>query len=141
MNYETVIFIFDENIFAQDFNTVFRGNDIKSSVKSFINTSYNDARIVGTDYERGFLKIEIIHDKKEKDLYFENGQWQYTEWDVRATDLPAAVTAAIAGTEYASYRIDDADYIQKSSGDYYLIELEQGNHEVRLSITPQGVLL
>lgn len=126
---------------ACDKNDDYNPSLITESLKSFINTSYNDARIVGADYERGFLKIEIIHEKKEKDLYFENGQWQYTEWDVRATDLPAAVTAAIAGTEYASYRIDDADYIQKSSGDYYLIELEQGNHEVRLSITPQGVLL
>ena len=66
---------------ACDKNDDYNPSLITESLKSFINTSYNDARIVGTDYERGLLKIEIIHEKKEKDLYFENGQWQYTEWD------------------------------------------------------------
>ena len=50
---------------ACDKNDDYNPSLITESLKSFINTSYNDARIVGTDYERGLLKIEIIHEKKE----------------------------------------------------------------------------
>lgn len=114
---------------------------LTNAVKNFISTTYGNARIVETDYERGFLKVEIIHENKGKDVYFNNDQWEYTEWDVRATDLPDAVTAAIASTEYAAYRIDDVDFIQKASGDYYLVELEKGGREVRLSIGADGTIL
>jgi hypothetical protein len=88
------------------------------------------------------LKIEIFHQWKEKNVYFsKQEQWQYTEWNVRSLDLPKAVKDAIKKSEFSRFRIDDVDYIQKSSGDYYKIELERRDLDVVLLITPQGVIL
>ena len=52
------------------------------------------------DYDKGLLEVEIWHENREKDVYF-NGrnEWVYTEWDIRRSELPQAVTAAIAASE------------------------------------------
>ena len=112
---------------------------VTETIKEFINTNYPGARIVDAEYDDGLLKIEIFHQWKEKNVYFsKQEQWQYTEWDVRSLDLPKAVKDAIKKSEFSRFRIDDVDYIQKSSGDYYRIELERGDYDVKLSITPDG---
>ena len=114
---------------------------ITEPIKKFIKARYDNARIVEADYDDGLLKVEIVHKRKEKNVYFSKDEWQYSEWDIRATELPRAVTEAIAKTEYSAYRIDDVNYIQKSSGDYYKVELERRDFDVVLLITPQGVIL
>ena len=45
------------------------------------------------DYDDGLLEVEIWHEGREKDVYF-NGQnaWVYTEWDIRRAELPQAVS-------------------------------------------------
>lgn len=73
-----------------------------------------------------------------EDVYF-NGQnaWVYTEWDIHRSELPEAVTAAIPA-EYASYTIDDIEYVQTPDAEYYLVELECGKQEIELRITAEG---
>ena len=115
---------------------------VTETIKEFINTNYPDARIVDAEYDDGLLKIEIFHQWKEKNVYFsKQDKWQYTKWEVRSMDLPKAVKDAIKKSEFSRFRIDDVDYIQKSSGDYYRIELEKGDYDVKLSITPDGKIL
>ncbi len=114
---------------------------ITEPIKKFIKAKYDNARIVETDYDDGLLKVEIVHKWKEKNVYFRNDEWQYSEWNLRATELPRTVTEAIDRTEYSRFRIDDADYIQKSTGDYYKVELERGEYDVVLLITPDGKVL
>ena len=76
-----------------------------------------------------------------REVYFDpQGAWIRTETDVRVADLPSAVTNAIAGSEYASLRLDDADFVNTPEGDYYLVELDS-NPDVYLSITADGVIL
>ena len=115
---------------------------VTDTIKEFINTNYPGARIVDAEYDDGLLKIEISHQWKEKNVYFsKQDQWQYTKWEVRSFDLPKAVKDAIKKSEFSRFRIDDVDYIQMSSCDYYRIELERGDYDVKLSITPDGKIL
>ena len=94
------------------------------------------------DYDKGLLEDEIWHENREKDVYF-NGrnEWVYTEWDIRRSELPQAVTAAIAASEWATFSIDDIEYVQTPTAEYYLVELERGNREIELRIAAEGTIL
>ena len=60
---------------------------------------------------------------------------------LRITALPDAVMAAIKASQYATYRIDDADFIETLTGEWYLVELESGKQEVKLRIDATGKIL
>lgn len=112
---------------------------LNDAVKAMIAAKYPNAVIREFDYDDGLLEVEIYHENKEKDVYFNgSNQWVKTEWDVRQSELPAAVTAAIAASQYSSYLIDDIEYVERPSGNLYRIELERGNSEVTLNIDAQG---
>ena len=49
--------------------------------------------------------------------------------------------AAIKASQYATYRIDDADFIETLTGKWYLVELESGKQEVKLRIDATGKIL
>ena len=118
------------------------GQLVDTTVAEFIASKYPGAQIVEQDYDDGLLEVEIWHEGREKDVYF-NGQnaWVYTEWDIRRAELPQAVTAAIATSQWASYSIDDIEYVQTPTVEYYLVELERGKQEVDLRITAEGTIL
>ena len=118
------------------------GSMLKDVVQNFIAGKYPNAVIREYDYDDGLLEVEIYHENREKDVYF-NGknEWVKTEWDVRNSELPAAVTTAIKNSQYNSYFIDDIEYVQTPTAEYYRIELEKGNREVKLNITAAGVII
>lgn len=118
------------------------GAMVSAEISEFIATKYPGAKIVEYDYDDGLLEVEIWHENREKDVYF-NGRnaWVCTEWDIRPSELPKAVTDAIAASEWASFEIDDIEQVQTPQGDYYLVELERGKQEVELRIKADGTIL
>lgn len=116
-----------------------------SGIEESIAALYPGARIVDVDRESEGTEVEIIDGGVARDLCFDrNGSWLYTRTELRRTELPAAVTGAWAGSEYAEtqgYRLDDADYFETAAdGNYYRLELESRNGDVKLKITPEGEL-
>lgn len=116
-----------------------------SGVDEYIAAHYPGARIVDVDRESEGTEVEIIDGGVARDVCFDrNGSWLYTKTEIRRTELPAAVTGAWAGSEYAEaqgYRLDDADYFETAAeGSYYRLELESRNGDVKLKITPEGEL-
>lgn len=108
----------------------------------FIARQYPGSKIVESEYEHGYLEVEIRHDNREKTVRFNaSNAWVDTRWDVRVSELPQAVKSAIAASDYASYTIDDAGYVQIPSGDYYEVELEKGDREVTVRIKADGTVL
>lgn len=117
------------------------GGILTDKIKEFITQKYAGARIIESDMEKGMTEVEIFHEGREKDVYFNGAQdWVRTEWGVRVNELPAAVLDVIRKT-YADYRIDDADYVETRTESYYLVELERGENEVDLRILPNGTIL
>lgn len=49
--------------------------------------------------------------------------------------------AAIKASQYATYKIDDADFIETQTGEWYLVELESGKQDVKLRIDTTGKIL
>lgn len=117
------------------------GQMVNVEISSFVHQKYPGARIVEYDYDDGLLEVEIFHEYLEKEVYF-NGrnQWVYTEWDIRPNALPQAVKDAIAASQWATFEIDDMEYVQTPQQEYYLIELENGNREVELRVKADGTI-
>ena len=118
------------------------GAMVAPDISDFLALKYPGSTIVECDYDDGLLEVEIWHDGREKDVYF-NGRnvWVYTEWDIRRGELPAAVTTALASSQWAAFEIDDLEYVQTPDLEYYLVELERGDREVELRITAAGTIL
>lgn len=115
---------------------------VGEDLSALIQQMYPGARILEKDYDDGYLKIEIMHEGIEKEVYFNGaGEWVWTEWDVRVSELPEAVRNTVA-SEYPEYVIDDAKYVDSPQYEYYLIELENSrDQEMKVKITPSGTVL
>ncbi len=117
------------------------------SVTNFINSNYPGAKIVDVDVENLVVEVEIIDATNVcREIYFStvNGTdytWVYTKTELRVSQLPEAVMQAINASEYASYRIDEVDFMQTPQGDFYQVELELGSSEVELHIKADGTIL
>lgn len=54
--------------------------------------------------------------------------------------LPSAVLTQV-NAAYPSWKIDDAEFMETPSGNWFVIELEKGESEVKIRITANGVIL
>lgn len=109
------------------------------AIIAFIKEKYPDARLVETEVEHGMTEVEIIHNGYCKEVIFDqNANWISTSWDIRRNELPEAVIQALAESKYNTYTIDDAEYFETPQGDYYLLELEQGEKEVNIKLDSTG---
>ena len=118
------------------------GSMLDDAAARFIAEKYPNALVREFDWDDGLLEVEIYHEGKEKSVCFDGaGRWVKTEWDVRLSELPDAVRTAIAGSQYASYRVDDIEYVQTSGTEYYRIELERGDSEATLRVDASGNML
>lgn len=124
-------------------NDDYNPSKLDTAITDFISANYTGSKILDAEKEHGgTIKVDILHDGIYKEVYFGNSnQWQYTEWDIRRADIPQSVLDAISSSEYASYIIDDVDFVQTPEKEYYHVELEQGKHQVWLSITAAGEIL
>lgn len=114
-------------------------SEIVTAVTAFINEKYPNARIVEIDIEHSVTEVDIIHENIGKEVLLNSSnEWISTSWDIFPTQLPQAVTDAIAASQYASYKIDDAEYFDTPTGSFYLIELEQGKKEVKVKMDGKG---
>ena len=116
--------------------------DLNNAVLGFIDSRYPDARIRSSEFENnGLLEVEIVHDGKVKELYFNSqSKWVYTSWDVRKNELPYAVTTAVAEA-YPNYRIDEIDFIERETIEYYAVEMERGELSIMVYVSLDGEIL
>ena len=112
------------------------GNQIPAEIQSFIDAEYPGARVVDFDRERSGYEVDIIHDGKSKELWFDTQYaWVQTSTDVTRS-MPENIRAAVEA-QYPNKRIDDCDYIETSGGEaYYLVDLD--NYDMDLKVTPDG---
>lgn len=111
---------------------------VDADIQSFIEKQYPGARILEKDYDRGYLEVEIWHENREKNVYFNgSGSWVYTKADYRYQELPEAVRNAVKAN-YPSYHVDDVEKIESPDSTYFLLELEQGEQEKQIRMDANG---
>lgn len=111
-------------------------------IEEYINKTYPNSRIVDIDIENGTTEVEILDGNVYRELSFNiEGTWMQTKTELHSSQLPVAVLESIKNSQYATYVIDDVDFIQTSSGEWYLVELESGKNEVKIRIDATGVIL
>lgn len=122
-----------------DDNDNFQPTVVPQTITDAINEMYPGATILEFDSEKTGFEVDILHNNIYKDVYFNTGnEWLYTEWDIREANLPAIIMNAYKASEYKDYRIDDIDVIQNPAGISYVLELEKGNDEVKMTISSEG---
>lgn len=114
------------------------GNQLPAEMQSFIDSEYPGARVVDFDRERNGYEVDVIHDGKSKEIWFDTQyNWVQTSTDV-TRDIPANIRAAVEA-QYPNKRIDDCDYIETAQGEaYYLVDLDNYNND--LKVTADGTI-
>lgn len=102
---------------------------------------YPDTPVNKWEKEGPYLKAEFIKDGTPAEAYFNaDGEWVRTETDFRGT-LPEAVMNYL-NANYATHVIDEVDWVETPTQNYYEIELEQnGTPDLKVHITPEGVVV
>ncbi len=125
-----------------DDNSDMLPTDLPEAITNFINTQYPGAIIVDRDNDDGMIEIDILHEGLIKELTFTGaGVWVETVTEFEDNNIPTFVTETLAATEYASYEIDDVELVENSQEEYYVVEMEMGDHELTLKIMLDGTFI
>lgn len=103
-------------------------------IKEYIIQSHPNAIIVDVDREKDKWEVELIENitQKELDFTLDTNSWMQTKWEVQIKDIATVVLDVIKTTPYATWTIDDVDFVQNPQGEFYLIEFEKkGEKEIK----------
>lgn len=99
------------------------GISVPTELSNALAKEHPNARIVDIEKEKnGMTEVEIVHGSISK---------RHLE-DV----VKNAVTAAHPG-----YTIDDAEFVETPGGSYFVVEMEQGEREIKVKVTAEGEIL
>ena len=113
-----------------------------SAIDAYIAQHYPGARIVEREFEKGMIEVDIVDGTTIRELTFTpDGEWVGTKTEVRYTSVPEVVRTALSASDYGTWQVDDTDFHQTPTGDYYLFELEKGELDVYLRIDTAGNIL
>lgn len=112
-----------------------------TDIESMVKEMYPNAIIIETDRDNGNIEVDIIDQNIGKEVVFNSAnEWIYTSWDIHPNLLPDVIKATLTAS-YADYRIDDADFYETPTGNYYMVEVEKGNREQYVRIAENGEIL
>ncbi|MFS8616322.1 MAG: PepSY-like domain-containing protein [Solitalea sp.] len=115
--------------------------DLPSAVSQFLTENYPGYKLIDVDKDDGRIEVEFLDGNAKRDAAFSaEGTWLNTSTDIQASDVPQQISDVLAGSEYASYRIDDVDFVETPDGNYYDFDLESENNDVDVRIHEDGRL-
>lgn len=86
-------------------------------------------------------EVEFKMDSKEYSANFdEQGNWKKTEYKIGKSDIPSAVKATL-DKEFKDYKIDSSEIEETVNGKTYEFELEKGELDIDVVISPEGKVL
>ena len=125
----------------QDNNNGSKSYNLPDAVRQIIESKYPGAQIKDVDYKNGLLEVEIIHEGRDKEVYFtDSSVWSYTSWELSKQEVPAAVLNALTKAYPNDVIDDDIHFVESPRGQYYAFELERGN-DIEVFITPAGEIV
>lgn len=84
-----------------------------------------------------------LNNQKVHAWFDDSGIWYMTETDLKTVNaLPAKVQEGFRNSEYATWKVDDVDKIERPASEpFYVIEVEQGKQEIDLYYSEEGILI
>jgi uncharacterized membrane protein YkoI len=87
------------------------------------------------------FEAEFKNKGKEQSANFDQtGKWLETEWEVKKSELPAAVQATIT-KEFAGYKVEETELTETPDGTFYEVEVEKGELTYEAQISREGKLI
>ncbi len=130
-----------------------KDNDIPDNIsrqaQEAFAAKYPSASHISWQVKRGYAVADFRQGSKgeECSAWFDNdGKWYMTETEMRFEDLPEAVKAAFRSSEYAAWRVEDVDRLERTGVEtVYVIDVEKQvsgvETEVDLYYSPDGILV
>lgn len=120
-----------------------KGIAVSAELQNAFSDKYPDTRVMKWETEGGHYVAEFYNDRYEADAWFTpDGVWQMTETDLPYNALPAAVRNAFQSSQYAQWRVEDVDMVERRAMEtVYVIEVESGNQEIDLHYNVDGILV
>lgn len=116
---------------------------VSPEVTQAFNTLYPNAVIREWEQKGAYSVVEFNYKGAESEAWFNaNGKWFVTETDITILMLPEEVMTALKASEYATWRIDDVDLLERRDLEsIYIIEVESGKIDKDLHYTATGQFL
>lgn len=126
-----------------DNNNNYQPTTVPEVLENFINENYSGAKIIDIEIEKGMTEIDILHDNRAKEVYFNNAnEWLHTTWDISTREPEIQDIKTKVENAYSGYRTDDIDYIENADGSkYYFFELEKGDQEKIVKVDMAGNII
>lgn len=113
--------------------------DLNDKITGFLKTNFPNASIIDVDFEDGYFEVEIIDNKIIREVIFDKDcNWVLTITEIKKEDLPQIVLDAFLNSDFGSYEIDDIEFHQSPSKDYYVIEIEVNDIDKEIKIDELG---
>lgn len=114
----------------------------KSIVEAF-EAKYPNAVSVSWEKKGEYEKAEFHLNGQEVDAWFApSGQWMMSETDILFSILPTEVKTGFSGSIYSSWKVDDADVLERlNMPTVYRLDIEKGTEEMVIYFNEKGELV
>lgn len=115
---------------------------VPAELQHTFSAKYPNAVNVEWENKRGYYVADFYDGYKVSAWFTQDGKWKMTETDIPYTALPQAVKTSFEASDYASWKKDDVDKLERDGFEtVYVIEVENRNQELDLYYSGEGILL
>jgi len=115
---------------------------VPDKVSSAFSVKFPDAKKIKWDKENdNEWEAEFKMDGKEYSANFDmEGNWMETEYEIDKSEIPADVKATL-DTQFADYKIKEAEISETANGKVYEFEVKKGKSEAEVVIDCDGKMV
>lgn len=118
-------------------------NRISLQAQQALTDKYPQATNVVWHHKNRYAVADFDLSQHQLKAWFdETGQWYMTQTEIRFTELPELVKEAFQAGQFAQWKVDDVDKIERHQTEViYVIEVENSTQEIDLYFSPDGILV
>jgi uncharacterized lipoprotein NlpE involved in copper resistance len=117
-----------------------------TQVPELVEMAFGKRFVNATDVEWGMedeteWEAEFKMNAKDYSANFDNnGNWKETEYEINIADIPMEVKSAL-DKSFEGYKIEEAEISETANGKVYEFELEKGESNIEVAISPNGKVI
>lgn len=115
---------------------------VPAELQNALSSKFPNAANVKWETKSGYYVADFYDGYETSAWFTQTGKWQMTETDIPYKALPQDVRTAFEKSEYASWKKDDVDKLEREGVEtVFVIEVENQNQEVDLYYSADGTLI